>query len=80
LDASLSERREFWSAGVGIFRDNPVLGTGLDTYAHHFLAYRPASHARVNLIATTDAPHSVPLGMFTNGGVILGLAWLAWSS
>jgi O-antigen ligase len=77
LEQALVERPEFWSAAVGIFADHPVVGTGLDTYAHHFLAYRPASHALANGAATTDAPHSVPLGMFSNGGLLLGLTHLA---
>jgi tetratricopeptide (TPR) repeat protein len=77
LDQSLVERPEFWAAAVDIFADHPVVGTGLDTYAHYFLAYRPASHALRNGVATTDAPHSVPLGMFANGGLLLGLTYLA---
>ena len=78
LDASLVERPEFWAAAVDMFQDHPVFGTGLDTYAHNFLAYRPASHALANSVATTDAPHSVPLGMLSNGGLVLGLAYLAF--
>lgn len=76
LDQALVERPAFWVAAVRIFIDHPLLGTGLDTYAHHFLAYRPASHALANATATTDAPHSVPLGMFSNGGLLLGLSYL----
>lgn len=78
LDQSLVERPDFWAAAVRIFVDHPVLGSGLDTYAHHFLAYRPTSHALSRSIATTDAPHSVPLGMFSNGGLLLGLTYVAF--
>jgi tetratricopeptide (TPR) repeat protein len=77
LDQAFVERPEFWTAALRIFADHPVLGTGLDTYAHHFQAYRPASHALANGVATTDAPHSVPLGMLSNGGLLLGLTYLA---
>lgn len=77
LDQALVERPAFWSAAVRIFADHPVTGTGLDTYGHHFLVYRPASHALAVGTATTDAPHSVPLGMFANGGLLLGLTYLA---
>lgn len=75
LEQSLVERPEFWSAALAVWRDHPVVGTGLDTFAHHFLAYRPASHALANGTATTDAPHSVPLGMLANGGLVLWSAW-----
>jgi O-antigen ligase len=77
LDQALVERPEFWSAALAIWRDHPILGTGLDTYAHHFLAYRPASHALANGTATTDAPHSVPLAMLSNGGLLLATTYLA---
>jgi O-antigen ligase/Flp pilus assembly protein TadD len=77
LDQALVERPEFWSAALAIWRDHPILGTGLDTYAHHFLAYRPASHALANGTATTDAPHSVPLAMLSNGGLLLAATYLA---
>lgn len=76
LAAALGERGEFYAAAGDIIADHPLLGTGLDTYGHHFQAYRPASHALTNNLATTDAPHSVPLGMFSNGGVVLGVSYL----
>jgi O-antigen ligase len=76
LDQALVERPAFWAAAVQIFADHPVVGTGLGTYGHHFLAYRPESHAVTygNIIA--DVPHSVPLAMFANGGLLLGLSYL----
>jgi tetratricopeptide (TPR) repeat protein len=77
LEQAFVERPEFWAAGIRIFTDHPLIGSGLDTYGHHFLSYRPASHALANGTAGTDAPHSVPLGMFSNGGVVLGLTYLA---
>ena len=77
LSQALVERPQFWSAALDVWRDHPVLGTGLDTFAFVFLEYRPAAHALANGTATTDAPHSVPLGMLANGGLVLFLAWLA---
>jgi O-antigen ligase/Tfp pilus assembly protein PilF len=77
LASALVDRPEFWAAALGIFVDHPVVGTGLDTYAHSFLAYRPANLALSDGPATTDAPHSVLLGMFSNGGLVLGLSYVA---
>jgi tetratricopeptide (TPR) repeat protein len=76
LDQALVERPQFWSAALDAWRDHPVLGTGLDTFAFVFLQYRPAEHALANGTSTTDAPHSVPLGMLSNGGIVLFVAWL----
>lgn len=78
LDQSFVERPDFWRAALDIWADNVVLGTGLDTYAHHFMAYRPASHAVANGLASADAPHSVPLAMLSNGGLVLGLPYLVF--
>jgi O-antigen ligase/cytochrome c-type biogenesis protein CcmH/NrfG len=75
LDQALVERPQFWAAAVDVWRDNPLLGTGLDTFAFVFLRYRPAEHAVVHGTGTTDAPHSVPLGMLSNGGLLLFGAW-----
>jgi putative inorganic carbon (HCO3(-)) transporter len=77
LERALVDRPEFWAAARDIFVDHPIIGTGLDTYAHHFLAYRPTSLALSDGADTTDAPHSVLLGMFSNGGLLLGLSYVA---
>lgn len=77
LDQALVERPEFWAASLSIFADNPLVGTGLDTYRDNFMAYRPESHALAQGYGTADAPHSVPLGMLSNGGLLLGLTYAA---
>jgi O-antigen ligase len=78
LDRALTDRPDFWLTALKIFADHPVLGTGLDTYAHHFLAERPVSLALSDGAETTDAPHTVLLGMFSNGGLLLGISYLVF--
>jgi O-antigen ligase len=74
---SLVERGDFYRAGWAIFKDYPIFGSGLETYGHLFTNYRPIGHA-VNLEGSrTSSVHSMHLGMFSNGGLILGLAYLA---
>lgn len=77
LGGGMQERRYLWQAALSIFADHPIFGTGLDTYADHFSIYRPAAHADWVEFGTADAPHNVPLGMFSNGGLLLGAAYLA---
>ncbi|HEV2124111.1 MAG TPA: O-antigen ligase family protein, partial [Chloroflexota bacterium] len=67
----------FYDAAFRIIRDNPVLGTGLDTYGNVFTQYQPVGHARQFTHEIPDEVHSVPLGMFVSGGLVLGLAYLA---
>ena len=75
---SFTTRLWYWQAAVSMWADRPVFGVGLDRYADYYRLYRPAHAARtLGAVATADAPHSVPLGMFAQGGLVLGLAYLA---
>jgi hypothetical protein len=78
LDQSLVERPAFWSVATQVFVDNPVVGTGPDTFRETFLANRPASHGVLVDRATADSPHSVPLGMLSGGGLLTSLPYLAF--
>ncbi len=70
------ERGDFYRAAWQMFKDAPVVGSGLETYGIRFPEVRPASHA-INLEdSLSSSAHSVPLGMFANGGVVLGAAYL----
>jgi len=79
LVSSLGTRTPKWVTALAIWRDHPVTGVGLERYADHFFAYRPASLAAdTGLRRTTDTPHDIPLDMLVNGGLVLGLAYLAF--
>lgn len=70
------ERGDFYRAGLRIFGENPIVGAGLETFGFNFTRFRSASHA-INLeTSRTTSVHSVQLGMFSNGGLVLGLAYL----
>ena len=72
----LETRRAFWYAALAIYRDHPLLGTGLDTFANFYSQYRnPDLDLDIQLV---DSPHSVPVAMFVGGGTLLGLAYLAF--
>lgn len=78
LRTGLDERVLMWQAGGSMVADRPVLGFGPSGYAAQFGAHRPLAHARFGIFALVDAPHDVPLAMFVSGGVLLGLAYLAF--
>lgn len=70
-------RRHYWAAAGAMAADHPTLGVGLEEYAAHYREYRSEEAARaVELTVDTDAPHSVPLEVFAEGGVLLGLAYM----
>jgi O-antigen ligase len=78
LRQALVERPDFWATALRIWQDHPLVGTGLDTYSQFFLAYRPVSHAMIEGAGTADAPHSVPLAMLSNGGILLAGAYVGF--
>lgn len=77
-DGGTRQRLHFWETAFAIFADHPIVGTGLDTYGGLFSSYRSAEAAALYGFERNDAPHSVPLGMLSNGGLLLGLAYLAF--
>lgn len=72
------ERVQFWQAALASTADHPILGTGLDSFRDYFTRYRPGEHAVARGFQSTDSPHNLPLTMLAGGGVLLGLAYLAF--
>lgn len=76
LSGGFLERGDFYRAGWDVFLNRPILGNGLETFGFTYTRFRPESHA-VNLESSrTSSVHSVFLGMFSNGGLVLGVAYL----
>ncbi len=76
---SLGPRLWYWEAAARMVQEAPVLGVGLGMYEHRYRALRPAEQITERGTGlTTDAAHSVPLQMFAEGGLLLGLAYLAF--
>ncbi len=72
-------RLHFWHVAMSMFTDHPVAGVGMNMYGDHFRAYR--SQSIVDALGYTDAPdvpHSVQVAMFADGGLLLGLSYLAF--
>lgn len=76
LAGGFIERGDFYRSGLSVLRANPVFGSGLDTFGLFFTKYRPEGHALRLENSRTSSVHSVHLGMFSNGGLILGVIFL----
>jgi hypothetical protein len=74
--SGFSHRREMWIVSLKILRNNPVFGTGLETYYSYFSPLRPVEHAVRYEGLISDSPHSVFLNMFNSGGLLLGGSYL----
>jgi len=75
LRAGLGQRVEFWRISLAIFREHPVVGTGLETYSGYFTSHRSISHAVKWEPVLADSPHSVPLGLLSGGGLLLATSY-----
>ena len=75
--SGLDHRREMWIVGLRMFRDQPVVGAGLETFFFHYSPLRPVEHAVRFEILLSDNVHNVPLSMFSGGGLFLGFSYLA---
>lgn len=80
-------RKIVWKGAIEIWRNNPIFGTGVETYAFAYYKYRPAEHNLVseweylynkahneylNYLATT--------GIFGLGTYLLMIGWFLWLS
>ena len=74
---SVRQRGYYWHAGLKMMFDNPVFGTGLDTYGNYYLKYRSANAAFHTPLTPSNAAHNVFIDFGASGGVILFLLNLA---
>jgi O-antigen ligase len=70
-------RGYYWRAGVEMFKDNPIVGVGLDRYGYSFKAYRESSYGlKYGYDITSTNAHNVPIQLFATGGFFVGLTYL----
>jgi len=76
LDEMLTFRTEtftirtyYWGTAWRIFADNPVLGTGLETYYANYPPYRLAEDGASLGLEITDKPHNIFLEYAANAGI-----------
>jgi putative inorganic carbon (HCO3(-)) transporter len=78
-DVGSEARTYYWDAALQMFREAPLLGVGLDHYGTFWRSARSAESAvALGGRDYSDAAHSVPLQMLAQGGLVLGLAYLAF--
>lgn len=77
ISSGLTERGDFWRAGRDALFDRPLLGSGLQTFGLIFTRFRPETHAQKLENSRTSSVHNVFFGFFVDGGLILGVAFLA---
>ncbi len=75
---SVTFRGEYWSAGLNMGVNNPVLGVGIDSYGVFYRTYRDESAVVLpGVDITTDTAHNVIIDVFSGTGILGALSYLA---
>jgi O-antigen ligase len=75
FESSLASRGDYWRAAIGMLKDNPVWGIGLDSFGDWYFRYRSVSAYERLPFQNTNSAHNVYLDIASGGGVPLILAF-----
>ena len=71
---TLRNRFDYWNAAIGMFKDHPIFGVGIDRFGEHYREYAVQNQVLQGQI--TDNAHSVYLQLLATGGLILFIPYI----
>lgn len=75
--ASVSIRGYYWRAGLEMFKSNPLIGIGVDSYGDKFKSVREKEYPlNYGFQITSDNAHNVPIQIFSTAGIFTGIFYL----
>jgi O-antigen ligase len=79
FQGSVAQRLDYWRTGFEIWKDHPIVGVGTDQFQRYAALYRtPEQVKRDGVFVIPDKSHNVLIDHFANGGLIVGLIWIAF--
>lgn len=73
---SLATRREYWLAGLSMFKKKPIFGNGLDSYLYNFDNNKSANFVRLHgEELTSSSAHNIYIDLLQGAGLIAALAY-----
>ena len=72
--SSLQNRLDYWSAAIGMFKDHPFFGVGIDRFGEYYRQYAVQNQVVQGQI--TDNAHSVYLQLLATGGLSLFIPYV----
>jgi O-antigen ligase len=79
FQGSVAQRLDYWRTGFEIWKDHPIFGIGTDQFQRYAALYRtPQQVKRDGAFTIPDKSHNVLIDHFANGGLIVGLIWIAF--
>jgi O-antigen ligase len=71
---TLRNRFDYWNAAIGMFKDHPIFGVGIDRYGEYYRQYAVQNQVVQGQI--TDNAHSIYMHLLATGGLILFIPYL----
>ena len=71
---TLRNRFDYWNAAIGMFKDHPIFGVGIDRFGEYYRQYAVQNQVVQGQI--TDNAHSVYLQLLATGGLILFVPYI----
>jgi len=71
---TLRNRFDYWNAAIGMFKDQPIFGVGIDRFGEYYRQYAVQNQVVQGQI--TDNAHSVYLQLLATGGLILFIPYI----
>jgi O-antigen ligase len=71
---TLRNRFDYWNAAIGMFKDHPIFGVGIDRFGEYYREYAVQNQVVQGQI--TDNAHSVYLQLLSTGGLILFIPYM----
>jgi O-antigen ligase len=71
---TLRNRFDYWNAALGMFKDHPIFGVGIDRFGEHYRQY--AVQNQVVQGQMTDNAHSIYMQLLATGGIILFIPYI----
>ncbi len=79
FQGSVAQRLDYWRTGFEIWQDHPIFGVGTDQFQRYAALYRtPEQLKRDGVFVIPDKSHNVLIDHFANGGLVVGLIWIAF--
>jgi O-antigen ligase len=72
--STLQNRLDYWNAAIGMFKDHPFSGVGIDRFGEFYRQYAVQNQVVQGQI--TDNAHSVYLQLLATGGLVLFIPYL----
>jgi O-antigen ligase len=81
FEGNVLQRLDYWRTGLEIWQSQPITGVGTGQFQRYAALYRtPDQLKRDGAFILPDNSHNVLIDHFANGGLIVGLIWIAFVS